>query len=123
MSRAMPAPEANAELQTNLDRMRIMSDAKAKSKSDKFPPPHRDAAAPHDASLGAAADTSFASSIFDRKLSRSLRSSMASRRKNENDEPQRAPSRSFINALYPSVVWDFRFNRRRTVSENFRERR
>ncbi|KAL3655058.1 hypothetical protein CASFOL_000844 [Castilleja foliolosa] len=124
MSRAMPAPEANAELQANLDRMRIMSDAKAKSKSDKFPPPHRDAAAPHDASSGAAADTSFTSSIFDRKSSRSLRSSMASRRKNENDEPQRAPSRSFINALYPSsVVWDFRFNRRRTVSENFRERR
>ncbi|KAL3617587.1 hypothetical protein CASFOL_037908 [Castilleja foliolosa] len=125
MSRAMPAPEANAELQTNLDRMRIMSDAKARSKSDKFPPPHEDAAAPHDvsrtgghASFGAAADTSFASSIFDRKSSRSLRSSMASRKKNENDEPQKANSRSFINALYPSsVVWDFRFNRRRTVSE------
>ncbi|GFP82434.1 probable serine/threonine-protein kinase at1g54610 [Phtheirospermum japonicum] len=131
ISRAMPAPEANAELQTNLDRMRIMSDAKAKSKSDKFPPPHQDAAAPHDASqmggqasFGRAADTSFTSSIFDRKSSRSLRSSMASRMKNEKDEPQRAPSRSFINALYPSsVVWDFRFNRRRTVSENFRERR
>ncbi|KAK6127769.1 hypothetical protein DH2020_038478 [Rehmannia glutinosa] len=131
VSRAIPAPEANAELQPNLDRMRIMSDAKAKSKSEKFPPPHQDAAVGHPldasqtghASFGAA-DTSFTSSIFDRKSSRSLRNTTASRRKNEKDEPQRAPSRSFINALYPSSVgWDFRFNRRRTVSENFRERR
>ncbi|KAL6494971.1 hypothetical protein OROGR_030890 [Orobanche gracilis] len=132
VSRAMPAPEANAELQTNLDRMRIMSHAKAKSKSDKFPPPHQDGAVGHPLDLSqtgghasfGASDTSFTSHLFDRKSSRSLRSTMASRRKNEKDELQRAPSRSFINALYPpSVGWDFGFHRRRTVSENFRERR
>ncbi|XP_078445583.1 putative serine/threonine-protein kinase At1g54610 isoform X1 [Wolffia australiana] len=35
--RAMPAPEANAELQANLDRQR-----KGRSKSEKFPAPHED---------------------------------------------------------------------------------
>ncbi|KAM7274194.1 hypothetical protein ACFE04_028858 [Oxalis oulophora] len=43
-ARAFPAPEANAELQTNLDRRRLISHANAKSKSDKFPPPHQDGA-------------------------------------------------------------------------------
>ncbi|KAK1591528.1 hypothetical protein Q3G72_009114 [Acer saccharum] len=42
--RAMPAPEANAELQANLDRRRLISHANAKSKSEKFPPPHQDGA-------------------------------------------------------------------------------
>ncbi|XP_047960985.1 probable serine/threonine-protein kinase At1g54610 [Salvia hispanica] len=41
-NRAMPAPEANAELQTNIDRRRLISHANAKSKSEKFPPPHQD---------------------------------------------------------------------------------
>ncbi|KAL6971352.1 [pyruvate dehydrogenase (acetyl-transferring)] kinase [Sarracenia purpurea var. burkii] len=40
--RAMPAPEANAELQANLDRWRLITHANAKSKSEKFPPPHQD---------------------------------------------------------------------------------
>ncbi|KAG7624083.1 putative protein-serine/threonine kinase CMGC-CDK-CRK7-CDK9 family [Arabidopsis thaliana] len=40
--RAMPAPEANAENQSNIDRMRIITHANAKSKSEKFPPPHQD---------------------------------------------------------------------------------
>ncbi|KAJ0093120.1 hypothetical protein Patl1_25572 [Pistacia atlantica] len=40
--RAMPAPEANAELQANLDRRRLITHANAKSKSEKFPPPHQD---------------------------------------------------------------------------------
>ncbi|KAF8017017.1 hypothetical protein BT93_H2273 [Corymbia citriodora subsp. variegata] len=40
--RAIPAPEANAELQANLDRRRLISHANAKSKSEKFPPPHQD---------------------------------------------------------------------------------
>ncbi|XP_076908756.1 putative serine/threonine-protein kinase At1g54610 [Bidens hawaiensis] len=43
-ARAMPAPEANAELQTNLDRRRLITHANAKSKSEKFPPPHQDGA-------------------------------------------------------------------------------
>ncbi|CAN8269670.1 unnamed protein product [Cochlearia groenlandica] len=40
--RAMPAPEAYAENQSNIDRMRKITRANAKSKSDKFPPPHQD---------------------------------------------------------------------------------
>ncbi|MBA0827198.1 hypothetical protein Goarm_011993 [Gossypium armourianum] len=43
-ARAVPAPEANAELQSNLERRRLISHANAKSKSEKFPPPHQDAA-------------------------------------------------------------------------------
>ncbi|KAK6265456.1 hypothetical protein QUC31_016293 [Theobroma cacao] len=42
--RAFPAPEANAELQANLDRRRLITHANAKSKSEKFPPPHQDGA-------------------------------------------------------------------------------
>ncbi|KAK1315676.1 putative serine/threonine-protein kinase [Acorus calamus] len=42
--RAVPAPEANAELQANLDRRRLITHANAKSKSEKFPPPHQDGA-------------------------------------------------------------------------------
>ncbi|KAK4395560.1 putative serine/threonine-protein kinase [Sesamum angolense] len=114
--RAIPAPEANAELQTNLDRLRIMSDVKAKSKSEKFPPPHRDGAVgrPPDASQNgpisfAAAGSSFTSSIFDPKSSRSLRNngtskSAASRRKNIKEEPHWAPSRQFIKAsIHPPL--------------------
>lgn len=40
--KAMPAPEANAELQSNIDRRRLITHANAKSKSEKFPPPHQD---------------------------------------------------------------------------------
>ncbi|CAL2227120.1 unnamed protein product [Prunus armeniaca] len=40
--RGLPAPEANAELQANLDRRRLITHANAKSKSEKFPPPHQD---------------------------------------------------------------------------------
>lgn len=41
-ARAMAAPEANAELQANIDRRRLITHANAKSKSEKFPPPHQD---------------------------------------------------------------------------------
>ncbi|EOA34969.1 hypothetical protein CARUB_v10020055mg [Capsella rubella] len=44
-SRALPAPEANAELQSNVDRRRLITHANAKSKSEKFPPPHQDGGA------------------------------------------------------------------------------
>ncbi|KAJ8760710.1 hypothetical protein K2173_017767 [Erythroxylum novogranatense] len=43
-ARAVPAPEANAELQSNIDRRRLITHANAKSKSEKFPPPHQDGA-------------------------------------------------------------------------------
>ncbi|KAK4759379.1 hypothetical protein SAY87_022510 [Trapa incisa] len=42
--RAFPAPEANAELPLNIDRRRMISHGNAKSKSEKFPPPHEDGA-------------------------------------------------------------------------------
>ncbi|XP_062198792.1 probable serine/threonine-protein kinase At1g54610 isoform X2 [Phragmites australis] len=42
--RAGPAPEANAEFQANVDRRRMITHANAKSKSEKFPPPHQDGA-------------------------------------------------------------------------------
>uniref|UniRef100_A0ACD5YL09 Uncharacterized protein n=1 Tax=Avena sativa TaxID=4498 RepID=A0ACD5YL09_AVESA len=42
--RGVPAPEANAELQVNIDKRRLVSHANAKSKSEKFPPPHQDGA-------------------------------------------------------------------------------
>uniref|UniRef100_A0A1D1Y7D4 [RNA-polymerase]-subunit kinase n=1 Tax=Anthurium amnicola TaxID=1678845 RepID=A0A1D1Y7D4_9ARAE len=43
-SRAIAAPEANAELPMNVDRRRLITHANAKSKSEKFPPPHQDGA-------------------------------------------------------------------------------
>ncbi|KAL7144538.1 hypothetical protein ABFS83_07G019400 [Erythranthe nasuta] len=46
--RAAPAPEANAELQSNIDqRRRLITHANAKSKSEKFPPPHQDGGLHH----------------------------------------------------------------------------
>ncbi|KMZ76427.1 Protein kinase superfamily protein [Zostera marina] len=41
-SKAFPAPDANAELQANIDRRRLITHANAKCKSEKFPPPHQD---------------------------------------------------------------------------------
>ncbi|KAK8958803.1 putative serine/threonine-protein kinase [Platanthera guangdongensis] len=44
-SRAVPAPEANAEVQANLEqKRRIVAQVNSKSKSEKFPPPHQDGA-------------------------------------------------------------------------------
>ncbi|KAL1211679.1 putative serine/threonine-protein kinase [Cardamine amara subsp. amara] len=40
--RAMPAPEANVENQSNIDRTRLITSENARSKSEKFPPPHQD---------------------------------------------------------------------------------
>lgn len=88
-----------------VQRLRVMSDGKGKSKSEKFPPPHQDGAVGHPLS---SAEASFASSIFDPKS--------ASRRKNGNDEPHSAPSRRFISTYFnPSSVarsMDLRFGRR-----------
>lgn len=41
-SKAIPAPEANAELSANLERRKVMVMMNATSKSEKFPPPHQD---------------------------------------------------------------------------------
>ncbi|KAG9446258.1 hypothetical protein H6P81_012386 [Aristolochia fimbriata] len=120
--RAMPAPEANAELQTNLDRRRLITNGNAKSKSEKFPPPHQDGAVgfqlqqPQNGPISfSGADNSFASSVFD--LSRSsgvpasgpLGNSKAiggpSRRlKKAKEEPHMAPSRAFVRPFRPSSL-------------------
>ncbi|KAG0466820.1 hypothetical protein HPP92_017804 [Vanilla planifolia] len=58
-SRAVPAPEANAEVQANLDRRRLISHANAKSKSEKFPPPHQDGALGYPAGSPSHLDSTF----------------------------------------------------------------
>ncbi|OMO93784.1 hypothetical protein COLO4_16677 [Corchorus olitorius] len=132
-SRAIPAPEANAEIQSNLDvafailnlmrllslpgfqKWRVMTQTNAKSKSEKFPPPHQDGAIGHTADTShkgpvsfGASDTSFSSSIFNPKSSGSAKSSGAtsgpSQRRKTNKDPQRAPSRRFIRGFKPSSV-------------------
>ncbi|XP_027126521.1 probable serine/threonine-protein kinase At1g54610 [Coffea arabica] len=132
ISRAVPAPEANAENQANLDRWRMMTEANAKSKSEKFPPPHQDAAVgyPLDNSNNGplsfnVADNSFNSSIFDPKSSRSLKNTAAtggpSRRRIKKEEPQMVPSRGIFNAFLPSTVrlsMDLRF-KKESASEIF----
>ncbi|KAL1541782.1 [pyruvate dehydrogenase (acetyl-transferring)] kinase [Salvia divinorum] len=105
--RALPPLEANAELQTNLNRLRVATDGRGRS--EKFPPPHQDGAVGH--TMPFADDASFASSTSD---PRSLMRSAGSRR-NGDKEPHSAPSRVFINALYRSSAArsvDFRFGRR-----------
>ncbi|GLT39949.1 hypothetical protein SLA2020_141140 [Shorea laevis] len=116
-SRAIPAPEANAEIQSNLDRWRVVTqtNANAKSKSEKFPPPHQDGAVgyPQDASHKApvsfgTTDTSFGSSFFNNKSSGSSKSAgppggPSRRRKTNKEDLQRAPSGSFIRGLKPSA--------------------
>lgn len=114
--RAIPAPEANAEIQGNLDRWRAMTQTNVKSKSEKFPPPHQDGAVgyPQDASHKGpvsfvASDASFGSVVFNTKSSGSVKSMGAvggsSRRKKTNrEDPTRAPSLKFIQAFKPSSI-------------------
>lgn len=40
--KAIPAPEANAEIQANIQRRRMIAQSQGKSKSEKFPPAHED---------------------------------------------------------------------------------
>ncbi|KAJ4850147.1 hypothetical protein Tsubulata_000627 [Turnera subulata] len=115
-SRAIPAPEANAEIPANLERWRVVTQANAKSKSEKFPPPHQDAAVGHHIDTSRkdpvsfdGPDASFGSSMFNSKSSTSSKSSViaggSSRwRKTNKDNPQRAPSRKFVWPLNPSSL-------------------
>ncbi|KAF5730983.1 serine/threonine-protein kinase [Tripterygium wilfordii] len=112
--RAIPAPEANAEIPANLDRWRVVSQVNAKSKSEKFPPPHQDGAVGHrieplhkgPVSFGAP-DTSFGSSNFNSKPADSAKSASSvggpSRRKS-NKEPHLALSGKFFRAFNPSSI-------------------
>lgn len=114
--RAIPAPEANAEIQTNLDRWRVVTQANAKSKSEKFPPPHQDGAVGHPQNASRKAPVSFgapdsfvSSSTFDTKSSGSAKSTgtmggPSRRRKTNKEDPTRAPPRKFIHGLKPSAI-------------------
>nr|QYW07108.1 cyclin-dependent kinase like 9 [Dimocarpus longan] len=115
-SRAIPAPEANAEIQANLDRWRVVNQANAKSKSEKFPPPHQDGAVGHPQDASHKAPLSFggpdifiSSSTFNTKSSGSAKSTgsvggPSRRRRTSKDDPQMAPSRNFIRGLKPSSL-------------------
>ncbi|KAJ1417866.1 Serine/threonine-protein kinase, active site [Sesbania bispinosa] len=113
--RAIPAPEANAEIQTNLDRWRVVTHANAKSKSEKFPPPHQDGAVgyPHDASdkgpvSFGAPDASFSSGIFNTKPSGPVRSHDAAGHyrgtKTKKEDSQMGSSWIFMRPFKPSTI-------------------
>ncbi|GJR76278.1 probable serine/threonine-protein kinase [Tanacetum coccineum] len=127
-SRAVPAPEANAEIQSNLDRRRAVTEAKAKSKSEKFPPPHQDAALGYPSHNGGTTsftstnDNSFGSTIFESKSSRSIKEPGSSQLKKNKKEP----SRKFIQTFLPaslSLSLDLGFRNKEPVSEVFGSRR
>ncbi|KAL5724440.1 hypothetical protein ACHQM5_007706 [Ranunculus cassubicifolius] len=125
--RAVPAPEANAELQVNLDRWRRLGQGNPKSNSEKFPPPHQDGAvgihvdASQNGSLSFVAPSiSFSSSIFEPKSSnKSYSRNTTTERKTSN---RITSSRTFIQALKPSSFgrsMDLRIKGKRSVSEVF----
>ncbi|KAK9045743.1 hypothetical protein V6N11_051651 [Hibiscus sabdariffa] len=113
-TQAVPAPEANAETQANLDKWKVMAQTNAKSKSEKFPPPHQDGAVGHpvDASNKGpvsfgASETSFSSSIFNSKSSGSAKSARhaggPSRRKTNRDS-RSGLSQNFMRSFKPSSI-------------------
>lgn len=132
VSRAIPAPEANAELPANLERWKVLNQVNAKSKSEKFPPPHQDGAVGHPVdklhnvlpiSFGAS-DTSFVSSTFESKSSDAASETAAtggpSRRRRRKTKREGASSRRFIHAFIPSagaLSMDFRWKNKGSASE------
>lgn len=115
VGQAIRVPEANVELQLNVNRMRLVTQANAKSKSEKFPPPHQDGAVgvPLDTSNNGPlsfgpTEHSFDASHFNPKLSKSVRSIAPSegpsRRKRNKREPELAPTWKFFNAWKPSTI-------------------
>ncbi|CAI9280607.1 unnamed protein product [Lactuca saligna] len=129
--RAVPAPEANAEIQSNLDRWRVVTQGNAKSKSEKFPPPHRDAAVGHPLdpshnnnngpiSFNGGDDASFSSSIFDSKSSRSVKEvGTTSKKKHRRGRSHTISSSKFIRAFLPTSM-DLRFKTKEAVFGNRR---
>ncbi|KAG9133555.1 hypothetical protein Leryth_016508 [Lithospermum erythrorhizon] len=116
--RAIPAPEANAELQMNLDRRRVVRQNHGKSKSEKFPPPHQDGAVGYPPSHDGPASFSTADNSFSKSASVT---GGPSRRKNKKEEPHKT-RRKLIHAFLPSTFGmpiDLRPRRREAVSENF----
>ncbi|XP_076882288.1 putative serine/threonine-protein kinase At1g54610 [Bidens hawaiensis] len=137
VGQAILAPEANAEIQSNLDRWRVVNQSNAKSKSEKFPPPHRDAAVGHPldpshnggpVSFGAGDDNpSFSSVAFDPRPSKSVSETGTaggpSRRNHKREPAQTGSSRKFIRAFFPASIslnMDLRFKSKEPVLRNRR---
>ncbi|KAL8140872.1 hypothetical protein V2J09_006893 [Rumex salicifolius] len=109
-SQAVPAPEANAEIQSNVDMMRIKTQGKT-SKSEKFPPPHQDGAFGIRTLSFDPTDSSFDSTCLDPKLSKSksvsvsiMEGSSKSKKPSKDARPYRAPSRKLFYAFKPSSI-------------------
>ncbi|MBA0768630.1 hypothetical protein Gotri_017420 [Gossypium trilobum] len=110
-SRAIPAPEANTEIQAKLDKRRVMTQTNGKSRSEKFPPPHQDGAVGHsldaDASLKGsitsfgANNTPFSSSVLN--TSSGFATGPPIQRKT-NKDPRRATSRGFVHSYKPTSI-------------------
>ena len=108
--------DLNSHLLDSFQRWRAMTQANAKSRSEKFPPPHQDAAVGHPmeashkggpVSFGPS-ESSFSSSVFDSKSS-SIKNGGAiggpSRRTKTNKEDvQMAQSQKYIRPFNPSSV-------------------
>ncbi|KAK1433958.1 hypothetical protein QVD17_10876 [Tagetes erecta] len=121
---AVPAPEANAEIQSNLDRWRVVNQSNAKSKSEKFPPPHQDASVGHPldpshnggpVSFGADDDASFSSAVFESKATKSVSevgTVGGQSRRHHKRERHNVSTRKFIRAFFPTSIslnMDMRF--------------
>ncbi|TKY60548.1 serine/threonine-protein kinase [Spatholobus suberectus] len=99
---------------TDLQRWRVVTHANAKSKSEKFPPPHQDGAVGYPlaasnkgaVSFGATETSSSASTIFDSKPSGSVTSHAArdKGRKTNKADSQMASSWKFMRALKLSTI-------------------
>ncbi|XP_076960939.1 putative serine/threonine-protein kinase At1g54610 [Bidens hawaiensis] len=132
--RANPAPEANAEIQSNLEIWRVANNSDTKSKSEKFPPPHRDAAVGHHfdsshnggpVSFSTDDGTSVSSSIFEStssvKESRTVDG--PSTRKHKRARSHVASSRKFLRTFFASSIslkMDLRFKNKDAVFHNRR---
>lgn len=88
-----------------------MTQGNAKSKSEKFPPPHQDGAVGHPQNAsGKAPDIFITSSSFNPKSSSASAKSTGAfggssrKRKPNKENPQMAPSRNFIRGFKPSSI-------------------
>ncbi|KAJ6809772.1 putative serine/threonine-protein kinase [Iris pallida] len=105
LSKAVPAPEANAELQVNLNRW-MMARMNVTTQSEKFPPPHQDGAVRITTASFVSYDTSFSSSLFEEKVEVHQNGPRGTDRKNEarKKEPQTGTSRVSIRHLRNSSI-------------------
>ncbi|KAL0877209.1 hypothetical protein Bca101_026914 [Brassica carinata] len=101
--RAIPAPEANAEIQSNLDRWRMVPQTHGRSKSEKFPPPHQDGA------LGnpVEEDQSNKSSVFGASFgsSRSLKAGEGTSMRNSSNREGPRGSSSSSSSSSRKNIW------------------